>query len=61
MLRVNVVADRLNVTEAYVRQLIRTGKLEAVRISVRGYRVRSSSLDAFLEAGRVRKKKKKNV
>ena len=48
LLRVNVVARRLDKTPRWIRQLIRTGRLQGQRLSARDTRVRESDLEAFL-------------
>ncbi|NMR19175.1 helix-turn-helix domain-containing protein [Cellulomonas fimi] len=48
-LTVAEVADRLRVTERFVRRLIATGELRAVRVGSRVVRVRQVDIDALLE------------
>lgn len=47
-LTVAEVADRLRVTERFIRRLIASGELEAVRIGSRVVRIRSVEMDALL-------------
>ena len=42
------VADRLRVTERFIRRLIASGELEAVKIGSRVIRIRSAEMDALL-------------
>jgi excisionase family DNA binding protein len=48
-LTVDEVAERLNVAEQSVRDMIDRRELRAVRVGVRWIRVRQSDLNAFLE------------
>jgi excisionase family DNA binding protein len=48
-LTVDEVAERLNVPEQSVRNMIDRRELRAVRVGVRWIRVRQGDLDAFLE------------
>lgn len=47
-LTVAEVADRLRVTERFIRRLIASGELEAVKIGSRVIRIRSAEMDALL-------------
>lgn len=47
-LTVAEVADRLRVTERFIRRLIASGELEAVKIGSRVVRIRSAQMDALL-------------
>jgi excisionase family DNA binding protein len=47
-LTVAEVADRLRVTERFIRRLIASGELEAVKIGSRVIRIRSADMDALL-------------
>lgn len=49
LLTVNEVAELLRVSSMTVYRLVRRGELPAVRVG-RNYRVRSSALDAYLDA-----------
>ncbi|WP_223203422.1 helix-turn-helix transcriptional regulator [Cellulomonas soli] len=45
------VADLLHVTEGFVRRLIATGELPAVRLGTRLVRVRAAEVEALLDPG----------
>ena len=47
-LTVAEVAERLRVTERFIRRLIASGELEAVKIGSRVIRIRSADVDALL-------------
>lgn len=47
-LTVAEVADRLRVTERFIRRLIASGELDAVKIGSRVVRIRSAQMDALL-------------
>jgi excisionase family DNA binding protein len=47
-LTVTEVADRLRVTERFIRRLIASGELEAVKVGSRVIRIRSADIDALL-------------
>ena len=49
LLPVHIVAIQLNCTPRHVRNLIYQGKLEAVRIGGRNYRVLRASVIKFME------------
>lgn len=49
LLRINIVAKRLNIPIRTVYHLIATGELPAIRITARNIRVRASEVDNFLE------------
>jgi excisionase family DNA binding protein len=53
LLEVAQVAHRLSASEEYVRRLIRTKKLPAIRLGVR-WRVDLADLRAFIDAHRVK-------
>lgn len=55
LLTVEEVAERLRVTERMVRRLVACGLLAAIRISGRTLRIEEQSLDAYMEAHRVRR------
>ena len=50
---VSYVAKRLSCTRQHVYNLIRDGKLEAVRIGVRGVRVKASSFLKFTSSRQI--------
>lgn len=55
-LRPSAIAERLDVSRSHVVELIRTGKLAAINISIGQrpeYRVHPDELDAFLERQKV--------
>lgn len=53
LLEVAHVAHRLSVSQEFVRRLIRSKELKAIRVGMR-YRVRPEDLEAYLEAQQVR-------
>lgn len=55
-LRPAEVAERLNVSRSHVNELVRTGKLEAVNISLTArplYRIAPAALDEYLKRQKV--------
>jgi excisionase family DNA binding protein len=49
LLTLNDVANRLNCSRATVRRMVDRGELEGVKIGLRGIRVKSESLERYLE------------
>jgi excisionase family DNA binding protein len=47
LLRVNVVADRLGVTDRHVRRLISQGKIEGLKLTPRNIRVPETALEEY--------------
>lgn len=55
LLTVAEVAQRLRVTDKLVRRLIARGDLTAIKLSRRTLRVEAASVDAYIDAHRVRR------
>ncbi|NMR20060.1 helix-turn-helix domain-containing protein [Cellulomonas fimi] len=53
LLTVTQAADELHVTERFIRKLIATGDLDAVKVGTRLVRIRRTSLDPLLRPMRV--------
>ena len=52
-IQVQHVAERLDCSKKRVYELIKNGKLEAIRIGPRGIRVAIDELDRFIEQNRI--------
>ncbi len=49
LLPVNVVAERLQITDRHVRRLVQQGKLEGEKLSERRIRIAEAALKAYQE------------